>query len=159
MAADDIQAVLTVADQVHTQLPESGKVFAERAKLFPEGSLVLVENNEICGYGISHPIRSGQPPALDTLLGEIAHGADQYYIHDVAILPKCRGRGFAAGCTRQLLAVAERHMYSTTCLVSVYGTSSFWARFGFAPSPVSAAAEEKLRCYGEDAVYLVRRNV
>ncbi|GAB1318152.1 hypothetical protein MFIFM68171_08362 [Madurella fahalii] len=158
MTPEDAQDVLSVANLVHTGLPERGEVFAERAKLFPEGSLVLVENNEVCGYGVSHPIRSGQPPALDTLLGEIAPDADQYYIHDVAILPKHRGRGFATQCIWKLLAVAERYTYSTSCLVSVYGTSSFWAGFGFDSGLVDPALEEKLRGYGKDAAYLMRPN-
>ncbi len=111
---------------------------------------MLVEGARVCGYAVSHPVRSGQPPALDSLLGEIAADADQYYIHDVAILAASRGRGHAAEGIGRLLAVATR--YATTSLVSVYGTAPFWARFGFGPEPVDAALAEKLRGYGDDAV-------
>ncbi|KAI1444823.1 acyl-CoA N-acyltransferase [Annulohypoxylon stygium] len=156
MTVDDIDGLLLVADEVHPGLPESKEVFTERVKLFPEGCLALVEDGKVCGYSISHPIRYRQPPALDSLLGEIAPDADQYYIHDVAILPKFRGRGFAAECINKLLAIAKR--YETTSLVSVYGTAPFWARYGFAPEPIDAAMSEKLREYGGDAVYLSRKN-
>ena len=158
MSITDLDGLLRVADKIHPDLPESNSVFTERVKLFPEGCLVLVEGEEVCGYAISHPIRHHQPPALDTLLGEIAPDADQYYIHDLAILPRFRGRGLAAECIDKLLAVAKVKRFPTTCLVSVYGTSPFWRRFGFVPEPVDGVLSEKLRGYGEDAVYLSRKN-
>ena len=155
LTLDDIEGLLRVADQVHPDLPESDYVFAERVKLFPQGCLALVEDGEVCGYAISHPIRNRQPPNLDSLLGEIAPDADQYYIHDVAVLPRFRGQGFAAEAIKKLLEIAKH--YPTTCLVSVYGTAPFWGRFGFTPEPVNSALAEKLRNYGDDATYLSRR--
>lgn len=83
----------------------------------------------------------------------------QYYLHDVAILPECRGRGFAGEVIARLLGVAEGLGYETSCLVSVYGTGQFWGRYGFVkPGRVGGELEEKVRGYGGDAVYLVRRN-
>ncbi|KAH6630948.1 hypothetical protein B0J18DRAFT_422692 [Chaetomium sp. MPI-SDFR-AT-0129] len=156
MTIEDVPDLLRVADQVHPGLPESGNVFGERVKLFPEGCLILANQDKVYGYAISHPIRQRQPPALDTLLGGIAPDADQYYIHDVAILPELRGCGHAAEGIRRLLEVAGR--YPTACLVSVYGTAPFWSRFGFEPEQVDPALLEKLRNYGDDAVYLSRRS-
>jgi predicted N-acetyltransferase YhbS len=155
--SSDITGLLRVADNVHPDLPESEAVFAERAKLFPEGSLVLVENNEVCGYIVSHPIRSRRPPELDSLLRGIAPNANQYYIHDLAILPKMRGQGLAAIGMKKILAVAKR--YPTACLVSVYGTAAFWKRFGFEAGIVDEVLAEKLRGYGDDAAYLERQNL
>jgi GNAT superfamily N-acetyltransferase len=163
LSVSDIEGVLRVADEIHPDLPEGGRVFTERARLFPEGCLVLAEEGDgggaVCGYAISHPVRRGQPPALDSLLGEIAPDADQYYIHDVAVLPRWRGRGLAAECVGRLLAVAGR-CCPTTCLVSVYGTAPFWARFGFAADEAAedAVLAEKLRRYGTGAVYMSRQN-
>jgi len=156
MTTSDVESVLRVADVVHPDLPEGVQVFAERAKLFPRGCLVLVEGDEICGYAISHPIRRGQPPALDSILGEVAADADQYYIHDLAILPKLRGHGHASEGITKLLAVANE--YPTTSLISVYGTAPFWARFGFVLGPVDQAISGKLCEYGDDATFLVRYN-
>ncbi|KAK3938119.1 putative gcn5-related n-acetyltransferase [Diplogelasinospora grovesii] len=157
MSVNDIEGVLRVADEVHPDLPESDYVFTERVKLFPDGCLVLVDDDEVCGYAVSHPIRHRQPPALDSLLGEIPPDADQYYIHDLAILPRCRGCGLAAECIGKLLTVAMR--YPTTCLVSVYGTAPFWGRFGFVPdSEPDKVMVEKLQGYGADATYLSRHN-
>ncbi|KAI8634384.1 hypothetical protein F5Y19DRAFT_210065 [Xylariaceae sp. FL1651] len=155
LTLDDIQALMRVADAVHTELPESDYVFAERVKLFPDGCLALVKDGELCGYTISHPIRRRQPPELDSLLGEIPPEADQYYIHDVCILPAVRGQGLATQGINKLLRVAER--YPSACLVSVYGTSPFWARYGFLPPPlVDEALSAKVRGYGADAAYLER---
>ncbi|KAH9902330.1 acyl-CoA N-acyltransferase [Xylariomycetidae sp. FL2044] len=157
LTANDIKALARVADIVHTDLPESNHVFEERAKLFPEGCLALVDNNgELCGYAISHPIRRRDPPALDTLLGgEIAPGADQYYIHDVCVLPAWRGRGLASQAINRLLVVAER--FQSACLVAVYGTAPFWGRYGFrAPPSVDEGLSAKIRGYGDGAAYLER---
>ncbi|KFH48804.1 hypothetical protein ACRE_003190 [Hapsidospora chrysogenum ATCC 11550] len=160
LAESDIDSLMSVAEQVHPDLPESAHVFTERIKLFPQGCLALVdEHDRLCGYAISHPIRKGQPPALDTLLEELPSDEQEqqyYYIHDVAILSRVRGRGLAAECVKQLLEAAKS--YEITCLISVYGTESFWSRFGFVPGPVGDRTAEKLRVYGEDAKYLVRSN-
>ena len=154
MSELDVDSLLHVADVIHPGLPESRDIFLERLRLFPQGCLVLVKDNKIVGYAISHPIRQRQLPALDTLLGQVSPEADQYYIHDVAILPEFRGHGLAAECVNKLLTIAQN--FQSTCLVSVYGTASFWARFGFVPDTPDEMMLEKLRGYGEDATYLSR---
>ncbi|KAI6082651.1 acyl-CoA N-acyltransferase [Hypoxylon rubiginosum] len=155
LTADDIGALLSVADVVHTELPESFEVFAERVRLFPDGCLVLTEGDHLYGYTISHPIRRRQPPALDSLLDEIAPDADQYYIHDVCILPSFRKQGYAAQAVSKLLEIADR--YPSACLVSVYGTESFWSRYGFRPpDSIDEVLTAKIRGYGDDAAYLER---
>jgi GNAT superfamily N-acetyltransferase len=156
MTDGDIPGVMRVADDIHRDLPETEAVVRERLSLFPEGCFVLVENDKVGGYIMSFPVRYGKPPALDTLLGGIPPDADQYYLHDLAILPGFRGRGAAAEGIGRVLEVAKR--YPTTCLISVYGTVPFWGKFGFTPEPVDALMEEKLRGYGEGATYLTRQN-
>ncbi|CAG9984017.1 unnamed protein product [Clonostachys byssicola] len=155
MTHADIVGVLRVASEIHPDLPESAGVFSERLSLFPDGCLVLAQGDDICGYAVSHPIRAGLPPALDHQIGEIPPDADQYYIHDLAILPRVRTRGLGAHCIEKLLLVADG--YQTTCLISVYNSASFWRRFGFVPEPTDTALSAKIRGYGQDAVYLVRR--
>ncbi|KAI4283877.1 MAG: hypothetical protein L6R38_001838 [Xanthoria sp. 2 TBL-2021] len=158
MCLNDIGSLVRVAEKIHPDLPECEQVFAERLKLFPEGCLALVEEvgDELCGYAISHPIRRRNPPALNSLLGEIALDPDQYYIHDLAILPEFRRRGLAQECIKKLSALAKR--YLTTGLVSVYNTAPFWGLSGFVPATVDEGLEKKLLDYGEDAMYLERKN-
>ncbi|KAL5333024.1 acyl-CoA N-acyltransferase [Aspergillus crustosus] len=156
----DIPALMHVADTVHPGLPEHAEVFNERIRLYPEGYLALEnENNgQVCGYAISHPIRYHQLPALDTLLGEISSNSDQYYIHDIVILPSFQGYGLAGQCVRRLLDVGKQRGFESSCLVSVYGTERFWARFGFQREDVGDDLREKIRGYGGNAVYLSRMN-
>ncbi len=158
LSINDIKSLARIADKIHPDLLENDEVFAERVKLFPEGCLGLVEGkgNELCGYVISHPIRRLQPPALNSLLGKIASDANQYYIHDLAILPELRGRGLAQECITKLFAIAKR--YPTTCLISVYGTQQFWRHFGFVPVQIDDVFQKKLLDYGDDATYLERKN-
>jgi ribosomal protein S18 acetylase RimI-like enzyme len=154
----DIDSLLRIADQIHSDLPESREVFEERAKLFPDGcfALVHVTTNELCGYAISHPIKYRQPPALNCLLEGISSHVDQYYIHDVAILPDYQGRGHAQQCIEKIFAVAKP--YTSIGLVSVYGTTSFWGRHGFKPPDVDESMAKKLKDYGDAAQWLECRN-
>ncbi|KAK4194321.1 putative gcn5-related n-acetyltransferase [Triangularia verruculosa] len=151
-----IPKLLQVADEVHPDLPESGHVFTERVQLFPKGCLTLANEDKVYGYAIFHPIRHAQPPPLDSLLSRIPKDADQYYIHDVAILPEFCGHGHAAKGIDILLQVASR--YPTTSLVSVYNTEPFWRRYGFKAETIDAGLWKKIRKYGDDAVYMSRRN-
>ncbi|KAF2996887.1 hypothetical protein E8E13_005184 [Curvularia kusanoi] len=165
----DISQIADIANTIHQDLPERDAVFLERIKLYPQGCLGLFkkpnsgssisnEQKQLCGYIISHPIRRQRPPALDTLLEDIAKDADQYYIHDVAILPEYRGSGLAQQGIEQVLGtVATR--YETSSLVSVYGTGKFWGKFGFkVPEDLEVELREKLRGYGDGARYLERKN-
>lgn len=160
MTPSDIQDVVRIANHVHTDLPEDEAIFAERAKLFPEGCFILLHQGTngddavVAGYAISHPIRHHQLPSLNSLLHQLPTYADEYYIHDLAILPEYRGRGYAPEGVRKMLAIGER--YGSTCLVSVYGTSRFWERFGFVSQFADEGLREKLRAYGDGAVFMVR---
>lgn len=169
MQISDLEGIRLVAQDVHPGLPESDFVCTERVELFPEGCWTLVVDdsataaqqkpkNHVLGYAISHPILRGQPPALDSQLHAIPTAADIYYIHDIAIMPEARGGGLAAECLQKLLK-GPASRWEVTCLISVYGTSNFWAKFGFqVPEAVSEQLREKLGGYGEDAVYLERQN-
>jgi GNAT superfamily N-acetyltransferase len=158
LTINDIEALAEIANKIHPGLPERNEVFAERIKLFSAGCLALVDNNtnKLHGYAISHPIRHQAPPPLDSLLGEIAKDADQFYIHDLAILPECQGRGYAKECLEMISKVAKK--YQSTGLVSVYGTAPFWGRFGFVPVEMNVALQTKLVEYGEDAIFLARKD-
>lgn len=153
MTAADLAGVMVVADAVHPGMPEDRVVFAERVALYPAGCLVLqMPDGEIAGYAISHPILSGEPPKLDSLLGAIGADAREYYIHDVALLPKLRGSGLAKAGILRLLDHARA--FDSVALISVYGTGEFWGRFGFAKS--ARDMRSKLAAYGADAVYMSR---
>lgn len=64
MLPTDVKNVHRLADEVHTELPESEMVFRERLDLFPEGCFVLSNqtSDAIYGYIVAHPIRHDCPP-------------------------------------------------------------------------------------------------
>ena len=129
---------------------------------------------QIKGYIISHPIPQNQPPPqLDTLLeANIINPPDaddmadtrryHYYIHDIAISPDVRGKGLSReGIEMLLFGIVREKGYENTALVSVYGTASFWERFGFeviVDDGENMMEKLALACYGEGAVFMVRKN-
>jgi GNAT superfamily N-acetyltransferase len=149
MRADDLAEVERIADIVHADYPERPEIFAERFAMFPQGCFVTGG-----GYAIAHPARLGEPPALDGLMGGTPAGADALHVHDVALLPELRGRGLGSAALLAFRALAQAHGYARMSLVSVHGSGPYWARFGFADSPASAA----LASYGAEARYMVCRS-
>ena len=149
LSAGDITSLVQVAEKIHPDLHESDEVFAERARLFPQGCQGLFdETGGICGYIVSHPIRKCEPPALNQLLGEIRPDADQYYIRDFAILPEFRRYGLAHQCLHESLEIVAKE-YATTGIVSVYGTGDFWGRYGFKAPVIDEVLEgEGSRLWG-----------
>jgi GNAT superfamily N-acetyltransferase len=150
MTEDDLGGVMTVAEAVHPDLPETREVIAERLALYPAGCLVLDDGGAVGGYAVSHPIRQGQPPQLNCLLGSIREDADVFYIHDVALMPVLRGGGHAAQVVGLILDLAQN--YGRVGLIAVYDAASFWSRFGFVPSHV--VGHEKLAAYGKGATFM-----
>ena len=152
MEPGDLAAVMAIADEVHPGLPEDEAVFASRLSAFPAGCLVLEHNRTIGGYGVAHPIRLGEPPELNQTIDAIAPDRDAFYIHDVALLPAFRGQGLVTPAIEHLLRAGAG--LETACLISVYGTAGFWARFGFERDLSLPAA--KLASYGAGAVFMTR---
>ncbi|KAK3349624.1 hypothetical protein B0T25DRAFT_246916 [Lasiosphaeria hispida] len=129
MLPTDIPRILPISQAIHTSLPKAPPSSPSAPASFPRLSRPRHRralqpgsrsDSRVCGYAISHPIRRHQPPALDTLVGEIAPGADQYYIHDVAVLLEVRGRGAAReglrGCCGLLLVGGGRWLGWCRCM-------------------------------------------
>jgi len=154
MTTADLAAVNAIAAEVHAAYPEDPAVFAERLALHPAGCWVLDGCSGVAGYVVSHPWRSAEPPALNSLLGALPSPASTYYIHDIALLPAARRGGAAAA----ILATLMRHaaaLADNISLVAIGGTVQFWQRQGFAivSDPKLAA---KLKSYDSDACYMAR---
>lgn len=157
MQETDLPAVLKVSTDVHPGFPEGEPMFRNRLSLFPAGCLVLdAGDGRLLGYAVSHPSKRYAPPALDVILPALPKDADDYYVHDVALLPQARGGGHARAGIEAILANAAP--FGSASLVSVYGTAPFWSRFGFEPV-ADRDMEAKLRPYGEGAVYMLRAPV
>ena len=151
----DLPAIGTIAARIHPDLPERPEVFAEKMRLYPDGCRVLIVDDEIAGYGLSHPWRWHRVPPLDGFLERLPDDADCLYVHDVAVMPEFRG-GVLRAYIADIEQLARASRIATLALVSVYATRPMWQRLGFRPVAVDAALRAKLASYGEDATYMLR---
>lgn len=151
----DLPAIASIAAQIHPELPERPEVFAEKLRLYPDGCRVLVAGDAIVGYGIAHPWKLNLVPPLDDFLRELPDDADCLYVHDVVVLPEFRGKQIAGSYVADVAAQARSAGIDSLALVSVYGTTSMWGRFGFRAVAPDAALRGKLATYGEAATYMV----
>ncbi|WP_239350480.1 GNAT family N-acetyltransferase [Microvirga sp. ACRRW] len=155
MTAQDLAQVQILADTIHLDHPEDARVFEERQRLYPQGCLVLEEGGRIVGYALTHPWHFGSPPALNSLLGEIPSKATTYYVHDVALLPETRGKGYAVQAGERLARHAHDAGFGNMSLVAVNNSQAFWERLDFRAADVPGL-EAKLLTYGPDAVLMMR---
>ena len=156
MTEADLPAALAIADVVHPNYPEDPAVFAERLALYPRGCLVLVQEDRMIGYIVSHPWRYAEPPALNSLLGALPAKPSTYYIHDIALLSAARGSGAADAVVSRLIAYAKARGFPNLSLTAVNDSAAFWRRHGFVPAP-NPELDAKLRSYDEQARFMVRQ--
>jgi ribosomal protein S18 acetylase RimI-like enzyme len=129
MTTEDIPQVYAISLRIHS-LYEDQEIFQERRSL-SRGSFVLLYNEKVVGYLISHPYRQDTYPPLNTLIHEIPKDPDTWYIHDLAILPEFRGRGMVRYILAEVKALALIYGIEELSLVSIYGKEKFWKRMGF----------------------------
>lgn len=155
MEPSDLAAVAQIAAQAHPAFPEDDAVFAERQRLYPDGVRLLERDGQPAGYVVSHPWRSGAPPALNAALHAIPADADTFYLHDLALAPVARGAGAAAWIVEALAALALGAGFASMSLIAVNGSVPFWRRLGFIEQP-SDGLTEKLNSYEAAARLMVR---
>jgi ribosomal protein S18 acetylase RimI-like enzyme len=113
------------------ELHESDESFLQLMRLYPEGAFGYFDEEGLCGYAFAAPSMAGTTLELRTPVERIPEGADTFYIHDVAVAARCRGRGIGRLLATRLLALAREQGFARTELVSVQGSAPFWRRFGF----------------------------
>jgi len=155
MTSQDLTQVQALADAIHVSHPEDPDVLAERQRLYPQGCFMLVEDGRAIGYALTHPWRFAEPPRLNRLLGAIPSPATTYYIHDVALLPTARGKGYAAQIAGLLVGHASEAGFDNLSLVAVNKSQVFWEKAGFRAIAVPDL-RPKLSSYGPDAALMVR---
>jgi len=115
------------------ELHESDAAFLQLLRLFPEGAFGYFDADGLCGYAFGAPSIAGTILELRTPLQSIPDTPDTFYIHDVAVALRCRGRGIGRMLATRLLALAAAKGFRRSELVSVQGSAPFWRRFGFQP--------------------------
>ncbi len=129
MTLEDIPHVYNISLLLHS-LYEDPEIFQERMTL-SQGSYVLLAQDIIVGYLISHPYRKKTYPPLNTLIHAIPEDPDTWYIHDLAILPEFRGKGMVRPILDEVKVLAFSHNIYELSLVSIYGKEVFWTKMGF----------------------------
>lgn len=156
MASEDLVDVNAIADVVHLEFPEDEAVFAERLRLYPAGCFVLKSNSDIVGYIISHPWIFGDPPELNFLLKNLPVRSTTYYLHDIALLPKARGKGITTAIIERLSEHARSHGFTNLSLVAVNNSSNYWGHHRFAVVH-DLKLQAKLDSYESTARYMSRQ--
>lgn len=151
----DLPAVEAIAAVVHPDFPEDTEIFAERHRLYPDGTRLLELGGTPAGYIISHPWTFKALPALNSRLGAIPSDASTYYLHDLALLNRARGTGAAAMIVGEMIDHARANGFASISLVAVNGSQSFWHKHGFRAVIVPELAE-KLLSYEASARYMTR---
>lgn len=113
------------------ELHESDDAFLQMMRLFPQGAFGFFDAQGLCGYAFGAPSKAGTLLTLRQPLEKLPADADTFYIHDVAVTARCRGRGIGRMLAAELLAVARARGFSRSELVSVQGSAAFWRQFGF----------------------------
>ena len=132
LSRDDIGALHDLeAASYLPSLHESDAAFLRLIELYPEGAIGCFDEDGLCGYALGVPLRAGMTLALQSPLERIPEDADMFYVHDVAVAARCRGRGIGRMLATRLLAVAASRGLTRSELVSVQGSAPFWERLGF----------------------------
>jgi len=130
-------------------------VSAGMFSLFPEGCFVFVLESTLLGYGLSHPWELYDIPTLDTFLKALPDHPGCLFIHDVAILPEWRSSGGARQFVELAVSIARRFRLPFLAGVSVYNTFELWSHLDFSTVD-REGLNERLKCYGDSARYVVR---
>ena len=157
LLAADLPGLLAVQRACYGDgLIESAEVYARRLASPANCSLVLVEDGRVLAYLAAYHSVLGKVTPLHGDF-EATPAPDTLYLHDMAVLPACAGRGLARALLTRLLPRARAAGLRHTALVSVQGSQAYWARQGYAAHLVQDAAQRRhLDSYGAGAVYMAQ---
>lgn len=136
---------------------ESPQTFGQRLASPANCSLVAVESGAVLAYLAAYRSARGKVTALHGGFEAPEGPPDTLYLHDMAVLPDCAGRGLAQALLEALWRDARAAGLRHSALVSVQGSRGYWERHGYAVrEPASPEARERLAGYGAGAVYMER---
>jgi GNAT superfamily N-acetyltransferase len=135
LTPDDIAELHRLEAEAYiAELHESDEAFLQLIELFPEGAVGCFDALGLCGYAFGTPTMAGTTLPLRSPLESIPEDADTFYIHDVAVAERCRGRGVGRLLAEKLLELARARGFRRSELVSVQGSAPFWKQVGFEPA-------------------------
>ncbi|MDD2713268.1 MAG: GNAT family N-acetyltransferase [Simplicispira sp.] len=140
-------------------LIEGAEVFARRLASPANCSLVLEHAGQVVAYLAAYESVRHKVTPLQGDFAAVAAPAqpDTLYLHDMAVLPHCAGRGLAQALLAPLYARAATRGLQHAALVSVQGSHGYWARQGYAVQALAQATQRtRLASYGAGALYMAR---
>lgn len=156
MTLGDLEGVLTLADVAFPDHFEEPARFEERLRLSSTTCFTLIApHGDIEGYLIAYPWTYGSAPPLNGPIGAIPENADVLYIHDLALLPVARGKGYTRAILDHLVEAVPLAGWQAVALVAVNQSVPFWERNDFEVLAIPSMST-KLASYGDDACYMVR---
>lgn len=158
MRANDLEAIMSIAENLHPDYPERLDIFADKLAFCPLGCQVVEDGGTLLGYGFAHGWSLGLPPLLDTPLGYPPGPIDCLHLHDIALMAQIRGLGLVDLYLDHLRPLAQSLGVAALSLIAVAGKDGYWRGKGFGDfSPPNAALRQRLASYGNAAVYLSRQ--
>ncbi|EJF89422.1 GNAT family N-acetyltransferase [Bartonella tamiae] len=153
---NDLADICQIASLCHPNFPEDTDVLEEKIRLSPQTCFVYQTKTNIAGYILAHPYKYGEIPALNVFLNKLPDDADSLYIHDLAIMPEARITGLGYQAAQIMVDSARQKKLLSLSLVAVNGSEGFWKKQNFSVVEPSEQLKEKLRTYGNDALYMQR---
>jgi GNAT superfamily N-acetyltransferase len=154
MTAADLDAVAAIALVAFPDHFEGRDCFANRLALNPSGCFVLAEGDgPPRGYLVAYPWPARSAPKLNVLIDALPRG-EVMYLHDLALHPDVRGRGWTRPIVERLASDARAAGWPALALVAVNDAAPFWSRHGF--KVVGGEGLDWLSGYGPEARYMVR---
>lgn len=153
---NELDSILNIQQHCYSgAFLESRESFAEKLSI-SRHCRGLANNGELIAYAIALPWTHLKELKLNSVGASESPSTDCLYIHDIAVLPRYRGNGFAELLMRRLAKQACLAGLSWIDLVAVQDSSPRWARMGFVSSDVSAGS------YGVDSTAMtlpIRKSV
>lgn len=157
MTAADLPAVMAVQAACYPPaMVEPMEVLADRLASAPTLSFLLEDAAGACAYLFCYPSRLGKVTRLGARF-VLPPVPDCLYLHDLAVAPRAGGRGAGPRLVQAAWTASRALGLGHSALVAVQASQAFWARLGYAPVAVLAAAERAhLDSYTGAACYLAR---
>lgn len=150
-----LDLVLSIQAVCYTEIaPESRESLRSKLVASPSTCFVAVSFGSVVGYLIALPWIFESPPGLNQEWCELPSKPDCLYLHDLAVSPTSRGVGAGRALVDAFFIELEELQLSRAALIAVQGAGAYWERFGFQPAEVRSESLEKLRGYGERALYM-----
>jgi len=153
---NELDSILNIQQHCYSgAFLESRESFAEKLSI-SRHCLGLTNNGELIAYAIALPWTHLKELKLNSVGASESPSTDCLYIHDIAVLPRYRGNGFAELLMRRLAKHACLAGLSWIDLVAVQDSSPRWARMGFVSSDLSVGS------YGVDSTAMtlpIRKSV